>query len=107
MAQFNIPPTSRYFGVETATRTAHDGRTVRYLRRRFVPHPEELSEIAEHIVEDGERIDTIAARHIGDPEAFWRIADANRAMHPQDLTAPTGRRLRVTLPAGVPGLSNA
>jgi hypothetical protein len=54
-------------------------------------------------VTQGERLDNITARYLDDPQQFWRICDANRAMRPGDLTAGIGRRLRITLPEGVPG----
>ena len=34
----------------------------------------------------GDRLDNIAARYLGDPEQFWRICDANGAMRPDELT---------------------
>jgi hypothetical protein len=107
MALFQFALTSRYYSSETATLDTADGQTIRFLRRRFVPPPERLALFSEHVVTDGERLDAVAAQHLGDPEAFWRIADANRAMRPQDLTAGTGRRLRITLPDGIPGTPNA
>jgi len=107
MATFNFPPTSRYYGIETATLTAPDGRTTIYLRRRFLPDPSRFATLLEHQVTEGERLDNIAAKYMDDPEAFWRIADANSAMRPQDLTEPSGRRLRITLPEGIPGIPNA
>ncbi|MBT2369857.1 LysM peptidoglycan-binding domain-containing protein [Streptomyces sp. ISL-10] len=94
--------TSRYHGIATAAYTLPDGRTVPYVRRRFLPRPEELMTIGEHIVAPGDRLDRIAARRYGDPEQSWQLADANRAMRPEDLTAAVGRRLRLTLPVGVP-----
>ncbi|WAZ20014.1 hypothetical protein STRCI_001104 [Streptomyces cinnabarinus] len=100
-------PTSRYHGIETATWTAPDGRTVTYVRRRFLPRPEELAPLGEHVVVEGERLDLIAGRHYGDPEQFWRIADAHRVLRPDELTWTPGRRLRITLPAGVPGVPPA
>jgi hypothetical protein len=30
--------------------------------------------------------------------AFWQLADANEAMHPDDLTSTAGRRLAVPIP---------
>jgi len=51
----------------------------------------------------GERLDHIAAHYFGDPELFWRICDANRAMRPEELTETEGRRLLITLPEGVQG----
>jgi hypothetical protein len=102
----NFPPSSRYFGVEVTALEREDGRQVIYLRRRFVPPPERFQVVEEYIVRAGERIDTIAARVIGDPEAYWRLCDANRAMRPEDLAGPPGRRLRVTLPEGIQGPTN-
>jgi hypothetical protein len=94
--------TSRYQGIPTATHVLPDGRTVVYVRRRFVPHPEDMAQIGEHVVAPGERLDQVAAAEFGDPEQAWRIADANRAMDPEELTTTPGRRLRVTLPPGLP-----
>ncbi|SEP95557.1 hypothetical protein SAMN04487983_1002267 [Streptomyces sp. yr375] len=92
-------PGSRYHAVPTTTRALADGRTVTHLRRRFLPQPEELTGVGEHVVAAGDRLDRIAARRYGDPEQSWRLADANRAMCPDELTAVPGRRLRITLPA--------
>ena len=50
---------------------------------------------------DGDRLDTIAGAAYGDAEFWWRIADANRAMIPSELTSEIGRRLRITLPEGM------
>jgi hypothetical protein len=93
--------TSRYQGIPTAVFELPDGRKVTYVRRRFLPHPEELTQIGEHEVRVGERLDNIAYQAFGDPEQFWRIADANREMDPDELVR-VGARLRITLPAGMP-----
>jgi hypothetical protein len=61
----------------------------------------------EHVVTEDERLDNIAATYMDDPEAFWRIADANSAMQPEELTETVGRKLRITLPEGIPGTPNA
>jgi hypothetical protein len=92
--------TSRYQGIPTAPFTLPDGRVVSYVRRRFVPQPEALTQIGEHLVLPGERIDLIAAREYGDAEQSWRLADGNRAMDFGEVAVP-GRRLRVTLAAGL------
>ena len=102
-----LPPTSRYFSVGTATRVSRDGEEMLYLRRRFAPQPERLAPLGEHSVELGDRLDNVAAQHLGDPEQFWRIADANRALRPEELVQHVGRRLRITLPDGVPGVPDA
>jgi len=98
-------PTSRYHGIDTATLETSDGKTVIYLRRRFVPAPERFALLQEHVVTQGERLDNITAHYLGDPEQFWRICDANGATRPEALEE-IGRRLRITLPEGIPGLPN-
>src|SRR5262249_31487938 len=98
-----FPPNSRYRDVGTATLTLPGGRIVVYLRRRLAPLPERLSAVGEVTVTQGDRLDLIAAAQFGDPELAWRICDANAALRPQELTERIGRRLRITLPEGVPG----
>jgi nucleoid-associated protein YgaU len=105
MATAPVPPTSRYAGIEVAYLVETEGRVVAYLRRRFLPPPERLAPRTEHTVVQGDRLDRIAAAYLGDPEQFWQIADANRAMRPDELTDVPGRRLRITHPDGVPGLT--
>ena len=104
MANDAFPPGSRYHDVEVAKLEVPDGRRIAYVRRRFVPPAASFALLREHVVRSGERLDTIAALHLGDPEQFWRIADANGAIAPEQLTDEPGRRLRITLPAGVPGV---
>ena len=100
-----LAPTSRYYAVGTITIDIA-GRTIVYFKRRFVPQPERFSVIAEHVVLQGERLDHIAARYFGDPELFWRLCDANRAIRPEELTESPGRRIVITLPEGVSGAVN-
>jgi len=107
MTTYNFPPTSRYSGIETAMLSLPNGDTVAYLRRRFLPAPERFALLQEHVVSQGERLDQIAAKYLGDPEAFWRVADANAAMRAEELTETLGRRLRITLPEGIPGAQYA
>jgi hypothetical protein len=97
-----FPPNSRYFGVETATWTAPDGRELVFLRRRFVPAPERLGQVGEVVVAQGDRLDVLAFQELGDAELAWRICDANRAMRPAELTETIGRHLRLTLPEEIP-----
>jgi hypothetical protein len=96
-----FPPNSRYHGVETVETVAPDGRTVVHLRRRLIPPLEAFDEIDGVVVQEGDRPDLVAARVIGDPEQYWRLADANGVTWPAELTAEPGRRLRVTLPQGL------
>jgi hypothetical protein len=102
-----FPPTSRYHGIDTATLVTTGGHMIVYLRRRFVPPPERFALLQEHSVSQGDRLDNLAAQHLGDSEQFWRMCDANAAMHPEELTDTVGRMLRITLPEGIPGAPNA
>jgi hypothetical protein len=109
MADYTFPPTSRYFGIEiaklaVAPDSPEDGQASLspYWRRRLLPAASAFAPLHEHLVTEGERLDVIAAAEIGDPEAFWRICDANNALRPDDLLT-VGRRLKITLPEGVPG----
>lgn len=95
-------PSSRYSGVETAKLFTADGEEIIYLRRRFVPQPERFALLRELTVTQGDRLDNIAAQQLGDPEQFWRLCDANRALQPEELEE-IGRRLRITLPEGLAG----
>ena len=103
MSANTLPPTSRYAGLDTSTLELPDGTVVVYLKRRFVPPPERLALAAVHVVTQGERLDNITAAHLSDPQMFWQVCDGNRAMRPDELTEEIGRRLRITLPDGVPG----
>jgi hypothetical protein len=95
--------TSRYFGIPTATMAAPDGSMITYVRRRFIPPPETYSLLFNYTVVDGDRLDNITAKYFGDPEQFWRIADANNVLDADELTATPGKQIRITLPRGVPG----
>jgi hypothetical protein len=101
----NFAPNSRYYGIATGIWLAPDGTVELYLRRRFIPPPESYSDLTEHQVAQGDRLDNIAAHYLGDPEQFWRVADPNNVIDPNELTSTIGRRIRITLPAGVPGTS--
>ena len=102
-----FPPTSRYHGLETKTLKKADGQKVIFLKRRFIPHPECFDLLQEHVVTESERLDNLTAHYLGDPQQFWQICDANRAMRPDELTEKIGRSIRITLPEGVPGVPNA
>lgn len=94
---------SRYVGIATSTYVAADGTTIAYVQRRFVPQPDQLAQLQQYSVVQGDRLDVIAAKFLGDPQLFWRICDANGAMRPEDLVATVGAILRICLPANIPG----
>jgi nucleoid-associated protein YgaU len=77
---------------------APSGRMIAYQRRRILPQGRLLPVAHEVTVTAGDRLDLIAYRTLGDPEQYWRIADANDAMNPRDLAAVPGRRLRISMP---------
>jgi nucleoid-associated protein YgaU len=97
-----IDPRSRYAAIGTGTLTVlgSDGtaREVRYLLRRFIPPGDAQPTVLEHAVEQGDRLDNIAARTLGDATDFWRICDANHALDPDELTDEIGRRVKIALP---------
>jgi len=90
--------TSRYYSLDTATYTAPDGRAITYVRRRFAPRGDSMPTLVEVTISDGDRLDLITARTLGDPEQFWRVCDANNAMNPFALTAEPGRTVRIPVP---------
>jgi hypothetical protein len=98
--------TSRYFSIDTATYVAADGTMISYLRRRFLPAPDLFTVLQVYQVAQGDRLDNITARFLGDPEQFWRICDANAVLRPQELEQ-IGTKIRITLPVGIPGTPNA
>jgi hypothetical protein len=101
------PPESRYHGLAHATLTLADGRTVRYLRRRQFPDPATMAVIAEYRVVEGDRLDNLAMRFLGDSLAAWRIADANGALRMEAMVEEIGLRVRISMPAGMPGAAHA
>jgi hypothetical protein len=99
----NFGANSRYQNVDVATLTAADGTTITYLKMRVVPSPEAFATLQEYEIRQRDRLDNLAAQFLGDPELFWRLCDANGAIRPDELTDTPGRRIRITLPQGIPG----
>ena len=104
-----FPADSRYYGTSTLTYLSPTGEAISYLARRIVPQPgaPNFATVAQHTVRQGDRLDLIAAKYLGDPLIFWLICDANGAIDPRDLVASPGRVLNITTPQGVPGAPNA
>lgn len=87
---------SRYAGVPLAVyrrNPADDGTP--YVLRRFIPQRRDISVLLEHIVRSGDRPDMLAAQAFGNPELFWRIADANAVTDPFELTDEVGERIAI------------
>lgn len=93
-----FPATSRYYGIAAAAFDPGGGAApIAYLTRRFCPQGDALPLLALAQVSPGERLDQLTARTLGDPTLFWRVADANHALHPASMATP-GRVLRVPVP---------
>ncbi len=92
---------SRYSSLETTKKRVSDQddgtREVRYVRRRIIPSSENLTTLVEHTVAQGERLDNITARYLGDPTQFWRVCDANEVLQPEELEE-TGRVIEIAMP---------
>ncbi len=105
----SFPTDSRYYSSAVLQYAAPNGQTIAYLARRIVPQPgpPNYATIASHVVRQGDRLDLIAAKYLGDPLIAWLICDANGAIRPDDLTATPGAVLAITAPLGVPGATRA
>ncbi|MBI2925751.1 MAG: LysM domain-containing protein [Verrucomicrobia bacterium] len=97
-------PTSRYAKLAVKTLPVPDPngdgepREIRYVERRFLPAVEASVPLVEHAVVEGDRLDNLTAKYVGDPTQFWRVADANPAMRPEELTDEPGSRVVIGLP---------
>jgi hypothetical protein len=96
-------PVSRYANVPITqlTETGADGqeRKIAYVQRRFIPDVTGTT-LVQHTVIQGDRLDNVTARYLGDPLQFWRVADANGVLRPEDLTEQPGKVIRIVLPTG-------
>ncbi len=92
----------RYYKINDTTITLKDSdgkeRRIVYKRRRFIPSTEGTTTLVEHTVIQGERLDNITARYLGDPTLFWRVCDANLILNPDELTAESGRLIKIAMP---------
>ncbi len=75
-------PKSRYKDAKTYT-IVDRGRTRVVLA---VPPAPRQPIRGEHLRIQGQRLDHLASFYLGDPNAFWRIAEANDVMLPEALT---------------------
>lgn len=94
-------PNSRYYSLATKTFLVTDAegvtREVRYVERRFIPQ-ESGPTLVEHSVVQEERLDQITANYLSDPTEFWRVADTNELLRPEELTDEVGRRIVIAMP---------
>jgi hypothetical protein len=88
---------SRYYGAAIETFTQADGTDVVYLQRRIIPQPEVYTALLDYVVVDGDRLDNLAAKYLGDPLLFWMICDANGVTDPDELTAQAGVTIKIPI----------
>jgi len=93
--------TSRYFTIASTKISVPDPedgtREISYVKRRMIPFGEGMATLVEHTVAQGERLDLITARYLGEPTQFWRVCDANNVIEPEELEE-TERIIKITLP---------
>jgi hypothetical protein len=95
-------PQSRYNGVPLAVlQRRPDEPGIVYMLRRFIPSPGSLTIVARHVATAFDRPDLLSAKYLGDPLLYWRIADANAVVDPNELTDTLGRRVDIPLPLGM------
>jgi hypothetical protein len=95
-------PDGRYFKSELRYSVGPDGQPIAYLARRFLQEPETFTLLGVVAMQPGERLDLFSARVQGVATAWWRIADAHRVIHPDELEDPPLQRLHVRLPEAGP-----
>jgi nucleoid-associated protein YgaU len=95
-------PSSRYYGATVEFFTRPDGVQVAYLRRRIIPQPQIYTSTQNYAIVEGDRLDNLSAKYLGDPLLFWTICDANGATDPDELTAQVGKTILIPLASGIP-----
>jgi hypothetical protein len=99
----SFPPTSRYADIPLIAHDPGDGSPpVPHLARRFCPQPQRFATLYEVRIVEADRGDTLAGRHFGDPELWWRLADSNGVLDPRAVATPPGASIRITLALDIP-----
>ena len=81
-----LGPDSRYRDNEDRMLERPDSGQVVYRERRLLPASSDhlITQSVERDVE--ERIDQLANRTLGSPDAYWQLCDANGVMNPREIT---------------------
>ncbi|HEX8620586.1 MAG TPA: hypothetical protein VF718_01305 [Allosphingosinicella sp.] len=98
-----IAADSRYASAAQLSHAPADGEPVVYLAPRLLPFPESFSPVLTQRVTDSDRLDLLAWKNLGNPQLSWRIADANRAMHPGALPGAPGDTVIIPVAGSVGG----
>ena len=89
-----IPQSSRFAGLPVLEVTAPDGSRRHVVGLRLQATAEPGAET--HRVRQGDAIDLIARRRLGDEQLWWRVLDVNPLRYPLDLTP--GEQVRLPDP---------
>lgn len=82
---------SRYYNLATVTATDRQGRKIQAVTLRRIPETNGV----ESVVTDDSQLDVISERHYRDATRFWKIADANCELEPNELVKTTGRIIKI------------
>ena len=90
-----VPQGSRFAGLPVLEVTAPDGTRCHVIGLRLTA----VAAVSEqtHRVLQGEQVDAIARRRLGDEQLWWRLLDANPLRYPLELTP--GEHLRLPEPS--------
>lgn len=66
-----------------------------YVKRRFIAQRRDIPIAAEVMIHAGDRPDLLAARVLGEPLLYWRVADANAVLDAAELTDTPGAHVLV------------
>jgi hypothetical protein len=83
---------SRYEKVDNYKFKRNDGTEVLLKKKRRIKEP--ASRMI-HTVQEGERTDLLAKRYYRDTLKFWKLADGNSKMKPEDLLISPGEKILV------------
>lgn len=89
-----VPQDSRFAGLPLLEVTAPDGTPRHVIGMRLTATGAAGEQT--HRVRQGEAIDLIARRRLGDEQLWWRLLDVNPLRYPLDLTP--GEQLRLPEP---------
>jgi nucleoid-associated protein YgaU len=92
---------SRYYGAQIQQYVT-DGTPVKYLARRILPQPQIYTSVQNYVIVDGDRLDNLAAKFLGDPLLYWMICDANGVTDPDNLTLQAGRTILMPIASAIP-----
>ena len=95
-----IDQNSRYANAPEAELTRPDGSTVRYIVPPILPHPESYTPARQYRVTDSDRPDILAAKTYGQATAWWLLANANTAAHPDQIADTPGKTRVIPMPDG-------